>query len=452
MAGANDEFIAVIQAAVQTDPDNVALRIDLVELMLQSDPPGALAQIAELERLGANTQTVQVLRARAAAAQLRSGAAAPADVVPPASAAEAGPEAGPAEARPAEREPGPAEREPEPRPASVQDVAPRGVPAGPAAPTEAQDPPSDAERAPVGVSGEEELPVWDVERPAVTLADVAGLAEVKGHLEAAFLAPLRNPELARMFGKSAGGSLLMYGPPGCGKTFIARAIAGELGAGFVHATLADLMGQYFGQSEKALHQLFETARASRPCVIFLDEFDAIGGRRSSGGASAQSLRMVTSQLLEELDGVRAANDGIYVLAATNRPWDIDPALRRPGRLDRTVLILPPDEPARAAIVRGRLRDKPAAAVDADAIAARTAEFSGADLTYVVDTAVQQAFVDSMRDGVPRMIDTNDLLRATGAVVPSTRSWFEQVAPVLEYGVDDGTFAQLKAYLRKHRIR
>ena len=103
-------------------------------------------------------------------------------------------------------------------------------------------------------------------------------------------------------------------------------------------------------------------------------------------------------------------------------------------------------------MRARLHDKLAAAVDAYAIAARTAEFSGADLTYVVDTAVQQAFVDSMRDGVPRMIDTNDLLRATGAVVPSTRSWFEQVAPVLEYGVDDGTFAQLKAYLRKHRIR
>lgn len=244
----------------------------------------------------------------------------------------------------------------------------------------------------------------------------------------------------------------MYGPPGCGKTFIARAIAGELGAGFVHATLADIMGEFFGQSEKAIHALFEAARAARPCVIFIDEFDAIGGRRTSGsGAASQSLRMITSQLLEEFDGVDASNDGIYVLAATNRPWDIDPALRRPGRLDRTVLILPPDEPAREAIIRIGLRDKPAADVDPTELARRTEQFSGADLTYVVDSAVEQAFMDSLQSGVPRMITTYDLDVAASRVVPSTRTWFEQIKPVLEYGVDDGTFSQLRSYIKQHRI-
>ncbi|MDJ1370114.1 ATP-binding protein [Gulosibacter molinativorax] len=293
--------------------------------------------------------------------------------------------------------------------------------------------------------------MFEVERPRVRLTDVAGMHEVKQHLEAAFLGPMRNPELARMYGQVARGSLLMYGPPGCGKTFIARAIAGELGANFLHVTLADIMGPYWGETEKAIHAVFQQAREQRPCVVFFDEFDAIGGRRTSGNASSQSLRMMASQLLVELDGVQDSNDGIYVLAATNRPWDIDPALRRPGRFDRTVLVLPPDEVARGSIIAGSLRDKPAAQIDIPELVRRTSEFSGADLSYVVDTAVQNAFAQAMRDGQPRMIGTHDLVRAVGAITPSTRAWFEQIKPVLEYGVDDGTFGQLRAYLRQHRI-
>ncbi|MFT4228888.1 MAG: ATP-binding protein [Microbacterium sp.] len=388
------DFESIIRDAVAADPQNLGLRVDLVELLLEAQPEVAAIEIETLARYGANPQTVAVLRARAAAALLRKRHSAPGATTSP----------------------------PEPERVAAS-ADPRA----------------------------QERVVWDVERPQVSLADVAGMIEVKQHLEGAFLAPMRNPELARMFGKQPRGSLLMYGPPGCGKTFIARAIAGELGASFVHATLADIMGEYRGQTEKAIHELFETARRSRPCVIFFDEFDAVGGRRTSGNAFAQGLRMVTGQLLEEFDGVGAANDGVYVLAATNRPWDIDPALRRPGRLDRTVLILPPDEPAREAIIRIGLRDKPAAAIDAADIAKRTAEFSGADLSYVVDTAVEQAFMESLRAGVPRMISTYDLEAAASRVVPSTRSWFEQIKPVLEYGVDDGTFAQLRSYLKQHRI-
>ncbi|WP_211198291.1 ATP-binding protein [Gulosibacter sediminis] len=244
--------------------------------------------------------------------------------------------------------------------------------------------------APVEPQGEAK-PMFEVERPRVRLDDVAGMHEVKAHLESTFLGPMRNPELAQMYGQVARGSLFTYGPPGCGKTFIARAIAGELQANFVHVTLADIMGAHWGETEKAIHAVFEQARAARPCVIFFDEFDAIGGRRTSGNASSKSLRMMASQLLVELDGVAASSDGIYVLAATNRPWDIDPALRRSGRFDRTVLVLPPDDVARGAIVAGSLRNKPAAQVDIGEIVRRTREFSGADLSYVVDTAVQQGF-------------------------------------------------------------
>ena len=99
--------------------------------------------------------------------------------------------------------------------------------------------------------------------------------------------------------------------------------------------------RYIGDSEKAIRSIFQDARAAAPCVIFFDEFDALGGRRTSGGGGSQAMRMVVTQLLEELDGVTSENDGVYFLAATNRPWDIDPALRRPGRIDKTVLVLPP---------------------------------------------------------------------------------------------------------------
>lgn len=426
MTGSED-FVEIIRAAVEADPGNVGLRVDLVELLLQDRLDEAAAEIDGLATLGANQATVLVLRARLAAARLRAGQAP--DAV-------SGPEAPSVAAPPA----------PAPAPTSVPAPGPLASAPSVDEPRASDDPPL------VPVQSEpDEKPVWDVERPSVTLADVAGLEEVKAHLNGSFLMPMRNPEMARMFGKAPRGSLLMYGPPGCGKTFIARAIAGELDANFVHATLADIVRPHFGETEQAIHSLFEAARAARPCVVFIDEFDAIGGRRSSGSSSAQSLRMFTSQLLEEFDGVDADNDGVYILAATNRPWDIDPALRRPGRVDRTVLVLPPDEPARRAIIEIALRDKPAASVDASDVARRTAEFSGADIAYVVAQAVETAFTESVASGVPRMVGTDDLERAAARVIPSTREWFEQIKPVLEYGVDDGTFSQLRAYLKRHRI-
>jgi SpoVK/Ycf46/Vps4 family AAA+-type ATPase len=294
--------------------------------------------------------------------------------------------------------------------------------------------------------------MWDAERPHVTLADVAGLAEVKQHLDSTFLAPLRNPELAAAFGQTPGGSLLMYGPPGCGKTFIARAIAGDLGASFIHVTLAELVSKYIGDSEKAIRSVFRHARAAAPCVIFFDEFDALGARRTSGGGGSQAMRMIVTQLLEELDGVSSVNDGVYFLAATNRPWDIDLALRRPGRIDKTVLVLPPDAVARAAILQGDLEGKPTDAVDLARVAAATEGFSGADIAHVVKVALQQALTASMTSGRIVPVTTEALLAVAADVTPSTTSWFDQVAPVLEYGVDDGTFEQLRSYRVRRGMR
>ncbi len=401
---ADEDFLEVIETEVRRDPHNLGLREDFITLLLQADPDRAAEELAAFEAGGGDAARAQVLRARVMAARLRGGAVAPpTEPAAPASA---------------------------PAPAPV-----------PSPSSDDQDHEAPADHA-----------LWDAERPAVTLADVAGLAEVKQHLDSTFLAPLRNPELAAAFGQTPGGSLLMYGPPGCGKTFIARAIAGDLGASFLHVTLAELLSKWIGDSEKAIRSVFRNARAAAPCVIFFDEFDALGGRRTSGGGGSQSMRMIVTQLLEELDGVSSANEGVYFLAATNRPWDIDPALRRPGRIDKTVLVLPPDTVARAAILQHDLEGKPADGVDLARVAAATEGFSGADIAHVVKVALQQAMTASMAAGSVVPVTTDALLAAAGDVTPSTSSWFDQVAPVLEYGVDDGTFDQLRAYRVQRGMR
>jgi SpoVK/Ycf46/Vps4 family AAA+-type ATPase len=281
------------------------------------------------------------------------------------------------------------------------------------------------------------------------LADVAGMTEVKARLEAAFLAPMRNPELRKLYGKSLRGGLLLYGPPGCGKTFIARAVAGELGAKFMAVSFADVVDMYIGSSERNIREIFATARENSPCVIFLDEVDAIGQKRSQ--LRSTPMRSVVNQLLLELDDVTGGNDGVFVLAATNHPWDVDSALRRPGRLDRTLLVLPPDEEARAAVFRYHLRDRPVAGIQLAALAARTDGYSSADIAHICESAAELALLDSARTGQVRMIGQDDLLGAAGQVRPSLGSWFESARNVALFANEGGSYDDLAAYLKKRKM-
>jgi SpoVK/Ycf46/Vps4 family AAA+-type ATPase len=290
---------------------------------------------------------------------------------------------------------------------------------------------------------------YDTEPAGVRLADVGGMEDVKERLEAAFLAPLRNPQLRQLYGKSLQGGLLLYGPPGCGKTFIARALAGELDASFLLVSLADVLDMYIGQSERNLRDVFELARRSRPCVIFLDEIDAIGQKRSQMRNSAA--RGTVNQLLSEMDGLADNNEGVFVLGATNHPWDVDVALQRPGRFDRTVLVLPPDAPAREAILRYHLRDRPIANIDTRKLAARTDGYSGADLAHVCETAAERALLDSARSGVVRMIEMRDLEDALSEVQPSIGPWLQTAKNVAQFANQDGSYDELLAYLRKRRL-
>jgi SpoVK/Ycf46/Vps4 family AAA+-type ATPase len=290
----------------------------------------------------------------------------------------------------------------------------------------------------------------DMERPPLRLSDVAGMDDVKSQIDRSFLAPLRNAELRKMYRKSLRGGLLLYGPPGCGKTFLARAVAGELGAQFFSVDLHDILDMWIGQSERNVHETFERARRSAPCVLFLDEIDALGHKRSNLRQSA--IRGTVVQLLSELDGIDEANEGLFVLAATNQPWDIDPALRRPGRFDRTLLVLPPDRAARRHIIDLHLSDRPVDDdIDLDLLAQMTERCSGADIRFMCDSATEYAMEDSIRLGRARPINQADLVRAAKSLRPSTTSWFELARNFAIFANPGGEYDQLIAYMQNHKL-
>jgi len=291
--------------------------------------------------------------------------------------------------------------------------------------------------------------MFDVERTTIRLADVGGMPEVKRRLELAFLGPLRNPQLRKLYGKNLRGGLLLYGAPGCGKTFLARAVAGEMGAAFISLAIVDVLEMWIGNSERNLHQLFEAARRSAPCVLFLDEIDALGHKRSNLQSSV--MRTLGNQLLAELDGMDGDNDGVFVLAATNAPWDVDAALRRPGRLDRTVFVAPPDAEARTAILGYHLRDRPIANIKLDALVRASADFSGADLAHLCDSAAEFALADSMAGGEIRMIEQRDFERALREIKPSIGGWLATARNVAMYANDTGAYDELAAYLKQRRM-
>lgn len=284
----------------------------------------------------------------------------------------------------------------------------------------------------------------------ITLDDVGGLNDVKQRLQQSFLTPMKNPELRRMYGASLRGGLLLWGPPGCGKTFLARAVAGELGARFISVGLHQILDMWLGNSEKQLHGLFEYARRSSPCVLFFDEVDAIGHSRMGMGGSAA--RNVVAQLLTELDGVEYSNEGIFVIGATNQPWDVDPALRRPGRFDRTMLLLTPDSEARQAILRYHLRARPLGEINYGALAKISDGFSGADLRLACDDAAERALSDAIRTSNAAPITMDQLVASINSVRPSTGPWFESARNYVRYANESGDYDELAQYFRSRGSR
>ncbi len=287
------------------------------------------------------------------------------------------------------------------------------------------------------------------EEPQLKLDDVGGMEQVKRRLQLSFLGPLKNPALMSAYGKSVGGGLLLYGPPGCGKTFIARALAGELGAKFISVGLSDVLDMYLGESERRLHELFENARRAAPAVLFLDELDAMGQKRSHLRTSG--MRSVVNQLLSEMDSVGSDNTNLYIVGATNHPWDIDAALKRPGRFDRMVAVFPPDMAASVSILAYHLRGKPTGELDLEEIAHHCKEFSGADLKHLVDTAVEHVMESSLTSGGIEPVRQTDLMRALKEIRPSTRSWFETARNYVLFANEGGGYDDLLEYMRVQKL-
>ena len=456
----SEPLLDSLRSAVTAMPDDVPLRLHLASLLLRAGQRDEAVRHlgAVLQRDPGNGEALALLTGQRPSAPAGPDVSSERTVAPAADSA-----------------PAPEEQD-APPPSSAESPPPAAAPAAPGAPgapaagapaapadgdattsydwSQAEDELRDVLPAMfVGDAGStsalDEARAYDAEPAGLTLADVAGLTEVKQRLEAAFLAPMRNPELRKLYGKSLRGGLLLYGPPGCGKTFIARAVAGELGARFITVSFADLIDMFVGRSERNIHELFEVARRNAPCVLFLDEVDAIGQKRSQ--LRNTPMRSAVNQLLLELDDVASDNTGVFLLAATNHPWDVDSALRRPGRFDRTLLVLPPDPAAREGVFRYHLRERPVAGIDLSKLSRLTDGYSGADIAHVCETAAERALLDSVTRGEPRLIGQADLEAAVSEVRPSLGTWFDTARNVALFANEGGAYDDLVAYLRKRRL-
>ncbi|HVJ83200.1 MAG TPA: ATP-binding protein, partial [Planctomycetia bacterium] len=290
-----------------------------------------------------------------------------------------------------------------------------------------------------------EGPTFSPERPKIKFEDVGGMDSLKDEIRMKIIHPLTHAEMFKAYGKAIGGGILMFGPPGCGKTHLARATAGEISARFLAVGINDILDMWIGNSEKNLHELFEQARRSKPCVLFFDEVDALAASRSdmlkSGG------RQLINQFLSELDGIGASNDGLLILAATNAPWHLDAAFRRPGRFDRILFVPPPDQSARAAILRILLEGKPVDRIDYDQVAKKTPDCSGADLKALVDVAVEAKLREALKTGVPAPLTTKDLVGAAKEIRPTSKEWFATARNYALYANQSGTYDDILKYLK-----
>jgi SpoVK/Ycf46/Vps4 family AAA+-type ATPase len=281
----------------------------------------------------------------------------------------------------------------------------------------------------------------------ITFADVGGLSEIKQQIHKRIILPFQKPSLFERFKKRVGGGILLYGPPGCGKTMLARATAGECKATFINVAISDVLDMYIGESERKLAALFQKARQSPPTVLFFDELEALAGKRQYTREGTSS--KLVSLFLSEMDGFAQNNRGVLILGATNVPWAVDPAFRRPGRFDRVLFVPPPDREARASILQKLLEGRPHHPVDAEKLAARTSGFTGADLANLVETAADAAIQRSIDSGAEAPIEPADVEAALKEVKVTSLEWLTTARNYARYANEAGQYDDVLAFLDKH---
>jgi transitional endoplasmic reticulum ATPase len=271
-----------------------------------------------------------------------------------------------------------------------------------------------------------------VEVPNVKWEDIGGLEETKRELQEMVRYPIEHRHLFERFGMQASRGVLFYGPPGCGKTLMAKAIANECGANFISVKGPELLNMWFGGSEANVRNLFDKARAASPCILFFDEMDSIARARGAGGSgSSETSDRVINQILSEIDGMGSGKT-LFIIGATNRPDILDPGIMRPGRLDQLIYIPLPDRESRVSIFKANLRKSPIAPdIDMETLADATDGFSGADITEICQRAAKNAIRDSITAGIERQkrVELGELTQEEADALPDpvpciTRDHFE----------------------------
>ena len=299
-----------------------------------------------------------------------------------------------------------------------------------------------------GETGEEDADV--VQTPDVRFEDVSGLADVKKAVNRMLILPMTRPGLLQKYGRRAGGGVLLYGPPGCGKSLVARATAGECELPFVEIRIDQVLSKWIGESEQNVHRLFERARDLAPSVVFVDELDALAFARRK--QSSEHSRGLVDQMLQEIELTGRADANVLVLGATNAPWDVDDAFKRPGRFDRVIFVPPPDEQGRSQLLARLLAERPTKGIDIKALAKRTALFSGADLEGLVEGAVDAAIETALETGEEIPIDSGHFAEVLDERQPTTLDWLTRARNFVEFANRSERYRDVAKFLKTKEAR
>ncbi|MEM3305626.1 MAG: AAA family ATPase, partial [Saccharolobus sp.] len=257
----------------------------------------------------------------------------------------------------------------------------------------------------------------EVEDKKITWNDIGGYEDVKKEIREYIELPLKNKDVAIKYGLRPPKGILLFGPPGCGKTLMMRALANEAKLNFIYVNISDIMSKWYGESEARLRELFNNARKNSPCILFFDEIDTIGVKRESHTGDSVTPRLL-SLMLSEIDGLHS-DDGVIIVGSTNVPQLLDKALLRAGRFDKMIYLGPPDKAARKQILEIHCRGKPLANdVDFDKIAEMTERYSGADLANLCQEAARKVAAEAIEKGVDRKITMNDFIELIKKYKPS----------------------------------